>query len=132
MSLTTINPSSLPGPSGFSYAVRSEGRIVVHFAGHTAVDEQGMIDGRLTLLEQFRRTVENLQQSAQAAEVDPGDFAKLTIYVTDVSAYRRASSEIGEIYRQVFVDHYPAMTLIEVSRLWDENALIEIDGVAVT
>jgi enamine deaminase RidA (YjgF/YER057c/UK114 family) len=55
----------------------------------------------------------------------------LTLLVTDVEAYKSKSSEIGKIYRNHFDEHYPAMTLVEISRLWDAAALIEIEAVAV-
>lgn len=126
-----VNPESLPRPSGFSYAFRSEGRVVVHFAGHTAMNAEGLIEPDQGMAEQVKGALENLHLTAQAAEVEPGDFSKLTIYVTDVEAYQRASREIGEAYRSVFGRHYPAMTLVQIDRLWDEGAMVEIDGVAV-
>lgn len=126
-----INPDDLPRPSGYSYAYRSEGQFMVHFAGHTAMDGEGVIEPQHNLVGQFERILNNLKLTAQAAEVAPEDFTKLTIYVTDVEAYKLAAREIGELYRSVFGQHYPAMTLIEVSRLWDEHALVEIDAVAV-
>lgn len=126
-----INPASLPKPSGYSYAYRSRGRAVVHFAGHTAMDDGGSITPVGDLVGQVERVLNNLQLSAHAAGVNVEDFSKLTIYVTDVEAYKGAAREIGEVYRAVFGHHFPAMTLVEVSRLWDPQALIEIDGVAV-
>lgn len=126
-----INPAALPKPSGFSYAYRSEGRVVVHFAGHTAMDENGRIDPGQGMVEQVAGALENLQVTARAANVEPRDFSKLTIYVTDVEAYQRGSREIGQAYRSVFGRHFPAMTLVQIGRLWDPEAKVEIDGVAV-
>lgn len=126
-----INPSSLPKPSGYSYAYRSQGQFVVHFAGHTAMNDDGSIAAPDDLVGQVKRVLSNLQLTAHAAQVNVEDFTKLTIYVTDVEAYKQASGEIGEAYRAVFGHHFPAVTLVEVSRLWDPQALVEIDGVAV-
>ncbi|MDX1601073.1 MAG: RidA family protein [Anaerolineales bacterium] len=126
-----INPASLPEPSGYSYAYRSEGEFVVHFAGHTAMQDDGSIAASDDLVAQVKRVLANLKLTAHAAQVNVEDFSKLTIYVTDVEAYKRASAEIGEAYRAVFGHHFPAITLVEVSRLWDPQALVEIDGVAV-
>lgn len=126
-----INPTSLPEPSGYSYAYRSEGKFVVHFAGHTAMQDDGSVASSDDLVGQVKRVLANLKLTAHAAQVNVEDFSKLTIYVTDVEAYKRASAEIGEAYRAVFGHHFPAITLVEVSRLWDPQALVEIDGVAV-
>ncbi len=128
---TAVNPESLPRPSGFSYAFRSEGRVVVHFAGHTAMNAEGVIEPGQGMLEQVKGALENLRVTARAADVEPSDFSKLTIYVTDVEAYRASSREIGEAYQSVFGRHFPAMTLVQIGRLWDAEAMVEIDGVAV-
>lgn len=126
-----INPASLARPRGFSYAVRSEGDLTVHFAGHTAMDAEGEIVGPGDLVRQFEQTLMNLQTTAEAAGVSLQEVVKLNLYVTDVEAYKRQGRAIGQVYRRFFGDHYPAMTLIQVSRLWDEAALIEIEAVAV-
>jgi enamine deaminase RidA (YjgF/YER057c/UK114 family) len=59
------------------------------------------------------------------------DVVKLTQFVTDKRAYRAQLKPIGEAYRVVFGRHYPAMTLVEVKSLFDDEALIEIEGFAV-
>lgn len=131
MSGELINPEALPPPSGFSYAVRSTGQRTVHFAGHTAVGADGAIVGEGDLVAQFERVLANLAATAAAARVELEQLAKLTLYVIDIEVYRANSAEIGALYRRTFGAHYPAMTLVQVQRLWDPRALIEIDGVAV-
>ena len=61
------------------------------------------------------------------------DIVKLTIYVLDKSAYKRNAKEIGAVYREFFGRHYPAMTLLEVQGLYDDDqgCLMEIEAVAV-
>jgi enamine deaminase RidA (YjgF/YER057c/UK114 family) len=61
----------------------------------------------------------------------PSDVVSLTIYATDVAAYREDLEGVGEAYRAVFGKHYPAMALIGISELVDPRALVEITGVAV-
>lgn len=126
-----INPESLPRPSGFSYAVSASGERTVHFAGHTAVDGEGRIVGPGDIAAQFEQVLHNLQVTASAAVVELSQVARLTIYVTDVESYQGKAQEIGVIYRRFFGSHYPAMTLVPVPRLWDKQALIEIEGVAI-
>jgi enamine deaminase RidA (YjgF/YER057c/UK114 family) len=126
-----INPGSLPRPSGFSYAVSASGERTVHFAGHTAVDGEGRIVGPGDVVAQFAQVLRNLQTTAAAAGLELSQMAKLTIYVTDVESYQGKAKEIGVIYRRIFGSHYPAMTLVPVPRLWDQQAIIEIEGVAI-
>jgi len=128
---TAINPGSLPRPSGFSYAVSATGERTVRFAGHTAVDGKGRIVGPGDVVVQFAQVLRNLQTTAAAAGLELSQVVKLTIYVTDVESYQGRAKEIGDIYRRTFGSHYPAMTLVPVPRLWDTQAMIEIEGIAV-
>ncbi len=126
-----INSPSLPAPRGYSYAIRAEGSRTVHFGGHIAVDGQGQIVGANDLVAQFDQALKNLSLTAAEASVGLTDIVKMTLYVTDAGAYRSASGEIGAIYRRHFGEYYPAMTLVEISRLWDPGAMIEIEAVAI-
>ncbi len=128
---TVINPSSLPPPSGFSYAVSASGARTVYLAGHTAADSHGRIVGPGDVVAQFEQALHNLQVTVLAAGLQLAAVVKLTLYVTDVDGYRRRTKEIGAVYRRFLGEYYPAMTLIQVGRLWDEQAMIEIDGVAL-
>ena len=128
---TIINPGSLPRPSGFSYAVSASGKRTVHFAGHTGVDGEGRIVGPGDVVAQFAQVLRNLQTTAAAAGLELSQMVKLTIYVTDVDSYQGRAKEIGAVYRRTFGTHYPAMTMVAVPRLWDEQAMIEIEGIAV-
>lgn len=125
-----INPESLPRGSGFSYAVSSTGTRTVYFAGHTSTDADGRIVDRSDLVAQYEQVLKNLEVTATAAGVSFRDMVKLRLYVTDVEAYKARSKEIGAVYRRYFGSHYPAMTLVEIRRLWDEEALIEIEAEA--
>ena len=126
-----INPSEHARPQGYSYAVSAGGERVIHFAGHTAADANGEIVGREDMPAQFEQALKNLRTTAQAASAGMDDIVKLTIFVTEISAYQSNLKAIGSAYRSIFGKHYPAMTLVEVSRLWDEDAMIEIEGTAV-
>ena len=126
-----INPPELGRPSGFSYAFDASGKRSVHFSGHTALDGSGKIVGPGDIAAQFEQTLHNLQATAAAAQVELTDLAKLTLFVTDVEAYKEHSAEIGAVYRRYFGSHFPAMTLVGVTRLWEADALIEIEAVAI-
>lgn len=126
-----INPASLPTPTGYSYAMSTEGTHAIYFSGHTAMSAEGEIVGPDDIAKQFEKALLNLSQTANEAEVELDDIVKLTLYATDVDAYQASSKEIGAIYRRFFGDYYPAMTLVEVSRLWDSAGMIEIEAIAV-
>jgi enamine deaminase RidA (YjgF/YER057c/UK114 family) len=59
------------------------------------------------------------------------DIVKLTIYVLSKTEYKARGKDIGVVYREYFGRHYPAMTLVEVRGLYDDECLIEIEGIAV-
>jgi enamine deaminase RidA (YjgF/YER057c/UK114 family) len=129
MGLDRINPDGLPAPSGFSHAVRATGTTRVYLAGQTALDRDGRITGE-TVVEQFGQALGNLLTALRAAGGAPSDLASLTIYLVDLEEYRAHGAEIGAVWRRLVGRHYPAMAAVGVARLWDPDALVEVQGVA--
>ncbi|HEY7223552.1 MAG TPA: RidA family protein [Micromonosporaceae bacterium] len=129
MSLEFINPPGLAAPRGFSHAVVGSGRLVF-LAGQTALDESGRIVGT-TVVEQFDKALSNLVLALAAAGGQPSDLASLTLYIVDVSDYRANARAIGAVWQRVVGERYPAMAAIGVARLWDDEALVEVQGYAV-
>jgi enamine deaminase RidA (YjgF/YER057c/UK114 family) len=126
-SVRLINPPGLAPPRGFSHvAVAGPGRLVC-LAGQTGHDAAGRIAAPGDLVAQFERALASIVVALGAAGAGVGDVVRLTLYVTDVPAYRAALRSLGEAYRRHFGRHYPAMTLVGVSGLYDEEALVEID-----
>ncbi|MDX3380048.1 RidA family protein [Streptomyces niveiscabiei] len=130
MSLERVNPAELSPPSGFSHAVVATGTRLVLLAGQTALDGDGKVVG-VTLAEQFETALRNLLGALTAAGGSAADLARVTAYVTDVAAYRAAAPRLGRIWRELAGRDYPAMAVVGIVRLWDEEALIELDGFAV-
>ncbi|MFD7162561.1 RidA family protein [Streptomyces violascens] len=130
MSLDRVNPGALSPATGFSHAVVATGSRVVFLAGQTALDAEGKVVGA-TLPEQFRTALTNLLAALAAAGGSPGDLARVTVYATDLAAYREQARELGSIWRELAGRDYPAMAVIGVVRLWDSEALVELDGFAV-
>jgi enamine deaminase RidA (YjgF/YER057c/UK114 family) len=124
-----INPPELGKPSGFSHAVVAEGR-VVFLAGQTALDAANKIVGD-GVVEQFERALGNLLTSLRAAGGEPADLCSVTIYIVDMPDYRAHAREIGAVWRRLAGTEYPAMAGIGVTRLWDDEALVEVQGFAV-
>lgn len=129
MSIERINPESLARPSGFAHAVRATGTVTVHLAGQTAMDRDGAIVGE-GIVGQFEQALGNLLTALRAAGGGPEHLASLTIYIVDVPAYREHAREIGRVWQRLAGRDYPAMAGIGVARLWDEEALVELQGTA--
>ncbi|MET7452259.1 RidA family protein [Streptomyces sp. NPDC005574] len=130
MTAERVNPPELAPPTGFSHAVVATGSRVVFLAGQTALDAHGEV-ADTTLPLQFERALGNLLTALRAAGGTPADLARVTVYATDVAAYRVHAPELGRIWRRLAGRDYPAMAVVGVVRLWDERAMIELDGFAV-
>jgi enamine deaminase RidA (YjgF/YER057c/UK114 family) len=130
VSIERINPEALARPSGFSHAVAATGGRLIFLAGQTGYTPDGhIIPGGL--VPQFSQALSNLLTALRAAGGEPADLVSLTIYAVDLAAYREQAREIGQAWRQLCGREYPAMAAVGVSRLWDTDALVEVQGTAV-
>ena len=129
MALQRVNPPELGRPSGFSHAVVGEGR-TVFLAGQTALDASGRIVGE-GVVAQFERALGNLLTALRAAGGEPEHLASLTVYIVDMDDYRARAGDIGQVWKRLVGRDYPAMAGIGVSRLWDAEARVEVQGFAV-
>lgn len=116
---------SVHTPPGYSHAVRAGGLLFV--SGQVALDEQGAVVGAGDMGEQARQAFRNLGAVLAAAGASFADVVKLTYFVRDVSAVAAIRAA-----RDEFVDtgNPPASTLVEVSRLFLPDLLVEIEAVA--
>jgi enamine deaminase RidA (YjgF/YER057c/UK114 family) len=124
-----INPKSLAPPIGFAHAAAAEGW--VYLGGQISNDENGAVLFPGDMAAQFRQAMQNVRLALDAAGCAPADVVKLTYFVTDVGAYRAALKAIGTSYREVFGRHYPATSLFGVQALFEPDAMIEIECIAV-
>ena len=130
MSFERLNPPGLGAPAGFSHAVKVKGGATVHLAGQTALDVDGNIVGD-DVVEQFEKALGNLLTALDAAGGTPADLVSMTVYIVDMDDYKARSRDIGRVWKRLVGVHYPAMAGIGVSRLWDVEALVEVQGIAV-
>lgn len=128
MTIKKINPETLAPPIGFSHAVIAEGKYIF-LAGQTALNKEGVIVGD-TIVSQFEKALINLVTALREAGGTPEDLVKITIFAVDPVDYRAHSREIGKTWQSLLGKNYPAMTLVGVTRLWDDAALVEIEGIA--
>ena len=126
-----INPQSLGAPRGYSNGVLTEaGGRLLFIGGQVGWDEHRRIVSD-DLVEQFDRALANVIAIVTEADGKPEQIARLVIYVTDKNDYRAQMKEIGERYRARMGKHFPAMVLVEVKSLLDDEAKVEIEGIAV-
>jgi enamine deaminase RidA (YjgF/YER057c/UK114 family) len=131
MSFTLINPESLGAPRGFSNGVLAEaGGRLLFIAGQIAWDENQQIISA-DFVEQFDRALANVITVLTEAGGRAEQIARLVIYVTDKNEYSFRKREVGERYRAHMGRHYPAMALVEVKSLLDDEAKLEIEAIAV-
>ena len=126
-----VNPEQHAKPSGFSYAIISQGGRRVHLAGHTAMNAEGAVEPLGDLVGQARKTLEALAETLEEAGGRPEHLVRMRIYVMSADDYAANAREIGMLYRQQFGKWFPAMTLVQVARLFDAGALIEVEAEAV-
>ena len=128
MAHKTINPESLPKPSGFAHGILAGN--AVFLGGQTALDrDMNIVPGGI--VEQFTQAFSNVLTTLREAGGQPEDLVNVTIYLTDVDDYMANGREIGRIWREMAGSQYPAMAGIGVTRLWQKEAMIEIQAFAV-
>ncbi|MEO7005814.1 MAG: RidA family protein [Terrimesophilobacter sp.] len=128
MTHTQINPTTLAKPSGYAHGVLAGNTIFL--GGQTAMDAEGkIVPGGI--VDQFRQSFSNVLATLAEAGGVPSDLVSVTVYLTDVDDYQANGRRIGEVWRELAGAVYPAMAGIGVTRLWQREALIEIQGIAV-
>jgi len=124
-----INPPGLARPSGFSHAISVSADRLVFLAGQTGHDAGGrIVPGGVVA--QFDQALRNVLVALAAAGGQAADLVSMTIYVVNIDDYRAHSKEIGAVWRRLAGMDYPAMAAVEVSRLWDPAAVVELQGFA--
>lgn len=131
MSFEIVNPDVLGTPRGWNNGLLApSGGRVLFVAGQTARDGTGRL-AATDFVGQFAAALDHILLVVRAAGGDAQDIGRLTIFVTDIAAYRASLKPLGAAYRQRMGRHYPAMALVEVKSLVDPGALIEIEATAV-
>jgi enamine deaminase RidA (YjgF/YER057c/UK114 family) len=126
--IEVVQPEGWPRPRGYANGVVTRGR-TLHVAGQIGWDPSGAFTAR-DLAGQLAQALDNVLEVVRAAGGRPEDVARMTVYVTDLEAYRRSLREIGAAWRARFGRHYPAMALVGVAGLVEPEALVEIEAVA--
>jgi enamine deaminase RidA (YjgF/YER057c/UK114 family) len=131
MRLEIVNPESLGAPKGFSHGVFAPAGGRLLFVAGMAGWSEGASGTPPGFAAQFARALDQLLSVVRAAGGEAEHVARMTVYVTDLGAYRAERQALGEIWRERFGRHYPAMALLEVKGLVDTGAMVEIEATAV-
>ncbi|GHO58842.1 MULTISPECIES: RidA family protein [Ktedonobacter] len=126
-----VNPPELAQPSGFSHGVISSGGKLLFLAGQTASDPEGQIVAPGDIVAQYEQVLRNLKTVVESAGGSMQQIVKMTIFVRDRDLYRLHLKTLGRVHRSFFGRYYPATALLEISRFFQDEALIEIEGIAV-
>jgi enamine deaminase RidA (YjgF/YER057c/UK114 family) len=126
-----INPPDLGTPRGFAHGILAPaGGRTLFVAGQTAT----AADGRITasrFSEQFETALSRVLAVVRAAGGTPRHIARMTVYVTNMEQYRDSRQELRRVWLRTIGEHYPSMTLVQVTALVDEAAAVEIEATAV-
>jgi enamine deaminase RidA (YjgF/YER057c/UK114 family) len=128
--IRSINPSELGEPPGYSQIVEVRGSRMIFIAGQTALDQRGELVGKNDFTAQADQVFRNLGIALQAVDCTPSHLVKLTVFVRDMenlAAYREARNRF---FATVTPPAAPAITLVEVSKLYGPDFLIEIEAIA--
>jgi enamine deaminase RidA (YjgF/YER057c/UK114 family) len=131
MAFEIVNPKSLAAPRGFNHGMLAPpGGRLLFVAGQAGwpPGATGAPDG---FAAQFARALDQALAVVREAGGAPSDVGRLTVYVTDLAAYRAHLKALAEAWRARFGAHYPAMALVEVKGRVEPGAVDEIQATAV-
>ena len=131
MPFELLNPTGLEPPVGYAHVAKITGGSIIHVAGQAPFNEKGEVVGKGDFVAQFAQVMRNLRTAVEACGGRPNQYAVLTIYITDLPAYWNNKKPLGAAYREVFGKYFPAITLVEVKRLYNPDCQVEISGIAV-
>jgi len=129
-SITRINPPELGTPPGYSQIVEVSANRIIFIAGQTALDRDGKLVGKNDFAAQAALVFSNLAVALQASGCAAANLVKLTVFLTDMDNLGRYREARNRFFASVTPPAAPAVTLVEVSKLYGPDFLIEIEAIA--
>ena len=126
-----VNPPSLAKPVGYAHGVLAAPGRTLYLGGQVGWDAASRFETPIDLVSQVDRALSNLVEVLRAAGGAPEHVTTLRVYVLSADAWRARAKEIGPVWRRHLGRWFPAMALLEVKRLYEPEALVEIEGTAV-
>lgn len=127
--MRVVQPAGWPAPRGYANGVVVESTGALHVAGQIGWEPDGTFASD-ELVPQFARALDNVLAVVAAAGGSAKTIVSMTVYVTDVAAYRSSKLQLGHVWRERMGAHYPAMALVGVTALVEPRARVEIQAVA--
>ena len=120
-----INPKNVHWPIGYSHIAKIGD--TVHVSGQLPLDQEGKIVGKGDMTLQTEKTYENLKKCLESVGATINDIVMLRVFVTDLEEFQKT----GEVRKKYFGKYRPATTGLEISRLYFDDAMIEVEAMAV-
>ena len=124
-----LQPPGWAKPRGFSNGIAAAGRLVF-VAGQIGWTGENKWEAK-DFAGQFRQTLKNTLAVLAEAGAKPEHIARMTWYIVDKREYLDAMKEVGAAYRELIGRHYPAMAVVQVGALMEDEAKVEIETTAV-
>ena len=129
MSMEFLHPEGWKPPKGYANGVVAEGRLVV-LGGQIGWNAEQVFEHD-DFIGQFRQTLENIVVHLAEAGAGPEHLVRLTWFITDRDAYLSSQKEMGKVYIETMGRNFPPMSVVQVVKLVEERALVEIEATAV-
>jgi len=124
-----LQPAGWARPKGYANGVAAEGKLVF-VGGQIGWTGQSRFETR-DLVGQVRQTLQNVVDVLAEAGARPEHVVSMTWYLTDKKDYLGNLEGIGKVYRETMGRHFPAMAVVEVTALVEDEAKVEIQAMAV-
>ncbi len=128
MTHKTIQPEGWLPAKGYANGILSKDG-TLHIGGQIGWDANKRFVSN-EFIGQMRQALQNIADIVAAAGGKPSDVTRMTWFVTDKRVYLESQAEVGKVYREVFGKHFPAMSMLVVSELIEDDALVEIEATA--
>jgi len=125
-----VNPPELGASPGYSQIVDVQARRIIFIAGQTALDRDGKLVGRNDFAAQADQVFRNLETALRAVGCTASNLVKLTVFLRDMSHLTTYREARNRFFTTVTPPAAPAITLIEVAKLYGPDFLIEIEAIA--
>jgi len=129
MSMQILQPPGWAKAKGFSNGIAARGKLVF-IAGQVGWTGEGKWQAH-DFAGQFRQALQNIISVLKEANGEPQHIVRLTWYVLDKKEYLGSLRQVGLAYRQLMGRHYPAMAVVQVGGLVEDEARLEIEATAV-
>ena len=128
MGIEIVQPEGWPPPKGYSNGIVATGR-TLFVAGQVGWNAKEQFESS-DFADQFAQALDNVLAVVKGAGGQATDVVRMTIFVTDLDAYRRSTKGLGRAWKARFGKHFPGMSLVGVAGLVEVGAVLEIEATA--